>query len=177
MGRAPGTRAFIAVGSNIEPERNVLLALELLMRRVRVVAASTFYRTEPLGRPEQASFVNGAWEVRAERDARELKFGVLRPIEAELGRVRTADRYAARPIDLDIAVYGDLLIREPDLMVPDPDILERPFLAIPVLELAPEIRLPGTEMALKDFPVARGTAGLEPAAELTELLRERLNEY
>jgi 2-amino-4-hydroxy-6-hydroxymethyldihydropteridine diphosphokinase len=166
--------AYVSVGSNIEPQENILSALDLLMARETVTGTSTFYRTEPLGRPEQEWFANGIWQIWTDTSPRDLKFGVLRHIEERLGRVRTADRYAARTIDLDIALYGDRVITEADLVVPDPDILERPFLAVPLLELGPDTVLPGSEVPLAELPVATATDDMVPLAELTLLLRRRL---
>lgn len=163
--------AFIAVGSNIEPERNVPAALERLTESERVTGTSTFYWTEPLGRPGQPPFLNGAWRVETERSARGLKLDVLRPIESALGRVRGEDKCAPRTIDLDVAIYGDEVIEEPDLTVPDPDIRERVFLAAPLLELAPELRLPDTGQRLAELPVLRRANEMEPACELTAKLR------
>ncbi len=167
--------AFIAVGSNIEPERNVPRALECLMRRVEVTGVSTLYRTAALGRPEQAPFINGVWRIKTAIGPRELKFRVLRSVEGELGRVRTEDTYAPRTIDLDIAVYGELVVDEQDLVVPDPDIAGRPFLAVPLVELEPGIHVPGMDRPLADCRVARERGGLEPLPELTALLREKLH--
>jgi len=167
-------QGFVAVGSNIEPERNIPAALERLAARVHVVAVSTHYRTEPVERPEQPPFVNGVWMIETRLSARELKFDVLRPIEAEMGRRRTQDRFAPRPIDLDVVVHGDSVVREPDLVVPDPEVLERPFLAVPIVELAPHVRLPGTDLPLAEMPVSMETQGLERLPALTALLRERL---
>ena len=158
----------------MEPERYIAAALQALLRQICVTDVSTFYRTKPLGRPEQASFVNGMWKARTAVAARELKFGILRPIEAQLGRVRTQDKYAPRPIDLDIAVYGDAVISETDLVIPAPDILARPFLAVPLLELAPGMRLPGTNLLLAALPIAKDIVGLEPMYDLTETLRRRI---
>jgi len=166
--------AFIAVGSNIEPLRNIPAALEMLAEEVSVTGVSTMYRTEPLGRPEQPPFVNGVWRVETTLGARELKFTVLRGIEKRLGRVRTQDTYAARPIDLDIATFGEVVIEESDLVVPDPDIMDRAFLAVPLVELAPGLRLPGMEGKLTDAPVCRDVSGLEPLPELTGQLRQRI---
>jgi 2-amino-4-hydroxy-6-hydroxymethyldihydropteridine diphosphokinase len=167
-------RAFIAVGSNIDPEHNIPAALDMLKARLDVTAVSTFYRTEPLGRPEQPAFINGVLEVRTGMDPRALRADVLRAVEASLGRVRTADKYAARPIDLDIALYGDLVTEEDGLVIPDPDIRERPFLAVPILELAPDLRMPDTGERVASLAVVRQTDGLEPVGELTEQLRGRL---
>jgi len=167
--------AFIAVGSNIAPERNVEAALELLMQHVRVVASSTFYRTAPLDRSEQASFLNGVWRVATLMTPRALKFDVLRQIEAELGRVRMADKYAPRTIDLDLVLYGDAVVDESDLRLPDPDIRTRPFIAAPLLELAPDLRLPDTGEALAVLPCARVAPDMEPDEALTARLRERID--
>ena len=169
---ADPVEAFIAVGSNIDPERNIAAALDLLMEQVAVTGVSTFYRTAPLGRPEQPPFLNGVWRVETSMGPRDLKFGVLRCIEAALGRVRTQDRYAPRTIDLDVAAYGTEEIDEPDLIVPDPDIKSRPFLAVPLAELAPGMALPGMGERVAELPAASKTEGLEPMPALTERLRE-----
>ena len=166
--------AYIAVGANIEPERHILLALDRLAEEAQVLATSTFYRTSPIGRPEQPEYLNGVWHIQTTVPARTLKFGILRDIETELGRTRGADRYAARPIDLDLVVYGDATIDEPDLRIPDPDIRERPFVAAPLLELAPHLVMPDTGEPLACLPAARPSAGMEAAEDLTRQLKKRL---
>lgn len=165
---------YIAVGSNIEPEKHIPLALDRLQKAVRVKACSTFYKTPPIGRPGQPEFLNGVWRIETQVTARELKFGVLRRIEAQLGRVRTTDQYAARPIDLDIAVYGEAVIREPDLRVPDPEVYGRPSIAVPLLELAPDLVLPDTGRRLSSLPSAQSRADLKPVPRVTEALRARI---
>jgi 2-amino-4-hydroxy-6-hydroxymethyldihydropteridine diphosphokinase len=169
-----GIEAYISVGSNIDPEKNIPEALEKLKKYVRVKAISTFYRTIPIGRPEQPAFLNGVWQIDAEQTARELKFHVLRQIESELGRVRTEDKYAARTIDLDIVLYGDMVINEPDLHIPDPDIRQRPFIAVPLLDLAPRLVLPDTGELLSSLDIVRVTRDLEPVYDFIEILRERI---
>jgi len=144
-------KVFISVGSNIDPEANVPEALKRLSREITILRISAFHRTEPLNRPEQDPFLNGVVEAETSLDPRDLKFSVLRKIEAELGRERSEDRYAARTIDLDILLCGDLVIDEPDLKIPDPEIAERPFLAIPLHELDPDLVLPGTNLSLKEI--------------------------
>ena len=127
--------AFVAVGANIEPETNIEAALEALMQQLDVQETSTFYRTSPVERKEQPRFVNGVWKVGSTLAPRQLKYEVLRKIEVQLGRVRTDDTHAARPIDLDVVLFGDSVISEPGLAIPDPDIRTRPFIAVPLLEL------------------------------------------
>lgn len=172
MGSARGTEAYLAVGSNIDPETNVVAALVMLAAETTVTGVSTFYRTPPLARPEQDCYVNGIWRIVTPLGARDLKFSLLRPVERRLGRVRTPDAHAPRTIDLDIALFGDEVIDETDLRVPDPGIVERPFLAVPLLELAPQLRLPGTGVRLADQPVSHRTGALEAMPALTIRLRE-----
>lgn len=162
---------YIGLGSNIEPESNIPRALELLARGLRLTALSTFYRTEPVGPPGQPFFFNGVACGLTSRPPRPLKFEFLRAIEAQLGRQREAGgKYLPRSIDLDILVYGDLAVREPDLVIPDPDLDRRPFLAAALLELAPDLVLPGARTPLR---LAQPGGMLEPLTEFSQRLRER----
>ena len=165
---------YISVGSNINPEGNIPLALEKLKEFVRVNASSTFYRTKPIGRLDQSFFLNGVWLIETDKTARELKFGILRKIEDELGRVRTKDKYASRTIDLDIEIYGDEVIKEADLVIPDPDIRKRSFIAIPLLELNPSLILPDTGEPISSLDIIREDRDLEAVYIFTENLRERI---
>lgn len=166
--------AYVTFGSNIDPEFNVPEACSLLLEAVTVSAVSSVYRTKALDRPEQPDYCNGALKIATSLAARELKFDVLRDIEARLGRARSADRFASRPIDLDIALFGDLVIDEADLVVPDPDIRTRPFVAVPLLELSPDLRLPDTGETLETLTAAGMRDGLVKDEGLTERLRTRL---
>lgn len=163
--------AYLGVGSNIDPETNIPAALRLLRQRVRVTAVSTFYRTEPIGNRDAASFVNGVFQIQTDIPARELKFGVLRAVEEALGRRRAADKYASRTIDLDILVYGELAIREPGLVIPDPDIADRVFLAAPLYELAPGLVLPDSGLALEEVVTRLPAGGMVPLPDFTRRLR------
>jgi len=163
-------RAYIGVGSNIDPEPNIRAAVDLLSNDVEVVAISTFYRTAPVGRADLPDFYNGIIAVETELNPRELKFDVLRKIEMSLGRARTADPNAARTIDLDIELYANTAVSEPDLVIPDPDILRRPFLALPLLELAPEIVLPGLGK-LADLVRGMSADEMAPLDEFTAELK------
>ena len=161
------TRAYIAVGSNLDPQRHIPSALRRLAghARVRLTAISTFYLAPALDRPEQPAFYNGAVEIATDLPPRELKFSVLREIEAQEGRRRSADRYAAREIDLDLVAYDDLQVTDSDLVLPDPEIAARPFLAVPLAELAPDLLLPSAWGGLSSPPSGPaahpGEGGLE----------------
>jgi 7,8-dihydro-6-hydroxymethylpterin-pyrophosphokinase len=100
-----------------------------------------------------------------------LKGEVLRPIEEALGRRRTADRNAPRPIDLDVLVHGGEVLEEEGLRLPDPDVRVRPFVAFPLWELAPDLVLPGDGVRLADVIAGLSREGMEPLGELTRLLR------
>jgi len=155
-------QAFVAVGSNINPEVNVRAAVRLLAERVQIAAVSTVYRTEPEGPPGQPSFYNCVIEVTTDIPAHEFKFKVLRAIESELGRQRTSDKYAPRPIDLDLILYDDLVLNADGLVLPDPDIRNRPFLAVPLAELAPGLTLPGTNVRIAELATALRTDKMQP---------------
>jgi 2-amino-4-hydroxy-6-hydroxymethyldihydropteridine diphosphokinase len=166
--------AFIAVGSNIEPEENIALALDKLKSHVEVQATSTFYRTKPLERDNQPRFYNGVWRIRTHHSPRELKFNILRAIEDDLGRVRTGDRHASRPIDLDLILYDDAVIDEPDLRIPDRDITSRVFIAVPLVELAPDLVIPSSNEKVSSLAIARTRDGMVALTSYTELLRKKL---
>ena len=167
---------YIGVGSNIEPEANIAQALELLRQRMPILGVSTFYRTRPLGRPEQPTFLNGAVHVQTGLVPRVLKFDMLRDIETALGRERTEDAYAARRIDLDILIYGDLTVDEPHLTIPDTDIYERAFVSMPLLELAPKLVLPDTGRPLSEVVRDQHPEQLEPALGFTQKMKSRYDE-
>lgn len=167
--------AYIAVGSNIEPEANIPRALLHLCDFAPVRALSTFYRTPALNRPDDPDFLNGVCLVHWNASPRALKFNVLRAIERELGRVREHDAYAPRTIDLDLLVFGARIIEEPGLVLPDPDIRERPFLALPLLELDPELVLPGTNEPLAALAAAMDQTAMAPETAFTNALRMRLS--
>jgi 2-amino-4-hydroxy-6-hydroxymethyldihydropteridine diphosphokinase len=168
-------RAFVAVGSNIEPEVNVKKGLARLAARMAIRGVSTFYRTHPVGRPEQGAFINGVVEVETGLGPRELRTA-LREIEAECGRQRTEDRYAARTLDLDVIVYDDLAISEEALTLPDPEIAVRPFLAAPLAELAPGMTLVGDGRMMSELAEMHVDHDMEPLAAYTESLRENVSD-
>jgi dihydroneopterin aldolase/2-amino-4-hydroxy-6-hydroxymethyldihydropteridine diphosphokinase len=170
----PAVEAFISAGSNIDPSRHIAQALDRLTERVRVKAVSTFYRNPPVGKSGQPPFFNGVFRIATTLPPRELKLDALRSVESLLNRVRTGDKYAPRTIDLDILLYGNTVMDEKDLRIPDPDIRSRPFLAIPLLELAPDLLLPDTGERLDSLQSAKDRSDLTPLPEFTRFLRRKL---
>lgn len=168
-------RAYVGVGSNLSPEENVLAAMRALDRRVHVVATSTFYRTHPLGSPSAPHFVNGVVALETVLPPEALKWSVLRRIEAELGRRRSADRNAPRPIDLDLVFYDGVVSHTPQLRLPDPELATRAFLAWPLLELEPTLTLPDGRR-LKDVASQLPLTSLVALPELTAQLRAEVHD-
>ncbi len=146
---------LISLGSNIEPEVNLPLAVQGLGARFSLVGVSRIYEAEPVGAPAAPKFLNAAVAIETDVAPAELKFGHLRPLEAELGRVRTSDPNAPRTIDLDIALAGELIVADAasGLEIPDPEILRRAHVALPLADLAPDAVHPVTGETL--FEIAR----------------------
>jgi dihydroneopterin aldolase/2-amino-4-hydroxy-6-hydroxymethyldihydropteridine diphosphokinase len=163
--------AFIGVGSNIEPERNITDALVRLSKHVDITGISSFYKTAPFLRKNQNNYLNGVWQISTSIPPGELKSGVLRTIEKELHRSRESDKYAPRTIDLDLLLYGDMVIHEGDLTIPDPDICKRSFIAFPLYEINPDLVMPDTKKPLIDILSALSEDNMIPDTTFTERLR------
>ncbi len=138
-------RVYVGVGSNLGDRwANLALAARALRAapRIAVVQASRVFDAAPLG-PPQPRYLNAALELEADVPAPAL-LGALQEIERRGGRVRTAVRWAARTLDLDLLLYGDEVIRRPDLVVPHPALAVRRFVLAPLAELCPDRIVPGT---------------------------------
>jgi GTP cyclohydrolase IA len=140
------TRAVVAVGSNIDPRRNVSAALRLLRAQesIEVLQISTLYRTRAVG-GDYPDFVNAAVLVDTDLDPEALR-GALRGIEGGLGRVRTGDPNAPRTIDLDIVLVEGFEGEIGGTAVPDAALQEYGHVAIPVAEVAPDWAVGGQTM-------------------------------
>lgn len=167
-------RAFVSAGSNIEPERNVREAIRHLASRVRVLAVSTVYLTEPIGTPDQPPYYNCVIEIETHLPPSELKRKVLGSIENGLGRIRTSDKSAPRTIDLDLILYDQLVMAEEELTLPDPDILRRPFLTAALYELDRDLVLPGTTISIAEAAKNVRDDAMKPLAAYTAVVREEL---
>ncbi|MCF6287505.1 MAG: 2-amino-4-hydroxy-6-hydroxymethyldihydropteridine diphosphokinase, partial [Candidatus Hydrogenedentes bacterium] len=158
---------------NVDPEKNIVAALEILRGQVSIEALSIFYRTAAIGRPEQPDYLNGVAKIRTPLEPVALKTTVLRPIEAQLGRQKTADRYAARCIDLDILLWGEAILDNEEQTIPDPDITERPFLGAGLLDLDPDIVLPGDTQPMKTYFSRETLAALKVDRDFPQRLKEQ----
>ncbi|WP_338042757.1 2-amino-4-hydroxy-6-hydroxymethyldihydropteridine diphosphokinase [Oryzomonas sagensis] len=133
------TDAYIALGSNMgDRELNLLRAVAEVgkLPGCRVTGLSAFYETSPVGGIDQPSFYNGVLRLATELSPRELLERLLH-IESEVfGRVRTV-QWGPRPMDLDLLLYGSMIVEEEGLIVPHPRMAERRFVLEPLCNLAP----------------------------------------
>ena len=164
-------RAFIWTDP-IDAPANVQSALHALAEKVHIAAVSTVYASEAEGRAGQPEFYNCVVEIETDLNPMDLKYKVLRPIEAELGRRRTPDKDAPRTIDLDLILYGDLALNSSELVLPDPDISRRPFLAVPLADLAPDLIVPGTSAPISQVAAVFRKGPIRPLNSYTEFLRQ-----
>lgn len=147
------TDVILGLGSNVDAERNLPLAVERLAELLDVRAASAVWESDPVGAPGTPRFLNAALLVRTTASAAALKHDVLRPLEAELGRRRTADPNAPREIDLDVLLYGARVIRDPDcgLEVPDPSLARAAHVVVPAAEVWPSAVHPELGLRLEEL--------------------------
>jgi 2-amino-4-hydroxy-6-hydroxymethyldihydropteridine diphosphokinase len=140
-----GHRAYLCLGSNIRPAENIRAAVRLLRSRAHVLALSTCWETQAVGSDGQPgtapNFLNIAACIATPLEPGALKEQLIAPIEQALGRVRSADKYAPRTIDLDICVFDDQLL--------DRGLWKRSYLALTLAELLPELRDPGSGETLQ----------------------------
>jgi 3-oxoacyl-[acyl-carrier protein] reductase len=133
-------RAYVALGSNLGDRQSYLdRALQALQEHphINVVGVSTYYETDPVGGPPgQNAYLNAAAALETDLEPAALLQSLLE-IEQKLGRVRR-ERYGPRTIDLDLVLYGEQIIHEPDLEVPHPHLHERSFVLEPLAEIAPQ---------------------------------------
>jgi 2-amino-4-hydroxy-6-hydroxymethyldihydropteridine diphosphokinase len=137
-------RAYVGLGANLgDREATVRRAVELLGQAagVTVAAVSTLRETDPVGYLEQPPFLNGAVAVDTSLTPRELLAALL-AVEHKLGRTRDGQRFGPRTIDLDLLLYGDLVLDEPGLTVPHPRLHERRFALEPLQELDASLVVP-----------------------------------
>jgi 2-amino-4-hydroxy-6-hydroxymethyldihydropteridine diphosphokinase len=137
-------KAFIGLGANIgDPGRQLRDALAALdaIPGTRLMRASSLWRTAPVGYAAQPDFVNAVAEVETAQAPRALLEALL-AIEKRFGRERSFAN-APRTLDLDLLLYGDRVLSEQGLELPHPRMHERAFVLAPLVEIAPEVEIPG----------------------------------
>ncbi|KRA42366.1 2-amino-4-hydroxy-6-hydroxymethyldihydropteridine diphosphokinase [Pseudoxanthomonas sp. Root630] len=142
----PHVRACIGLGANLGDAADTLRrAFDALggCEGVEVLRTSRLYRTPAWGREDQPDFINAVALVDTTLAPRALLERLL-AVEAAFGRQRAeGERWGPRTLDLDLLLYGDVVVDEPGLHVPHPHLHERAFALIPLLEVLPNARIPG----------------------------------
>jgi 2-amino-4-hydroxy-6-hydroxymethyldihydropteridine diphosphokinase len=151
---------YLGLGSNVGDRRATLQAAvdALPARGVDVLASSSVYDTEPVGLVlDQPEFLNACIRVRTALEPEAL-LDACKAVERELGRVAGGVRHGPRPIDVDLLLLGDETYRSDRLSLPHEQVTSRRFVLVPLLELAPDLTVPGAGRAA-DALAALGTEG------------------
>lgn len=153
--------AYLSLGSNIEPESNLTAAVRELARFGRIVAVSDVWQSAPVGDVNQADFLNAAVLLETELSAEQLCREAIADVEHALHRVRDPQNVnAARTIDVDLSLFNSEVITIDHRRIPDPDLLTRPFVAIPLAELDSEYRHPVDDRTLREIAQSLDATGL-----------------
>lgn len=140
-------RVYLALGSNLAaPRRQVQQAIQALaaLPHCQLRAASSLYRTRPLGPQDQPDYVNAAVALDTTLSPEAL-LDCTQHIERLHGRERKAERWGPRTLDVDIMLFGDQVIHSARLTVPHYDMKNRRFMLVPLAEIAPDLRFPDGE--------------------------------
>ena len=129
-------QVYLGLGTNIgDRQSNLARALKLLGERLKIEKVSSIYETEPVGYADQPKFLNAVCSVRTNIGPLQL-LSLVKGIEASMGR-EAGFRNGPRIIDIDIILYSNMSMIDPELTIPHPRMNERAFVLIPLMEIAP----------------------------------------
>ena len=143
---------FLGLGSNLDDRVETVRGAERLISEIDgviVVSSASLYDTEPVGIVDQPSFINSALKIKTTLQPAEL-LGKLKEIEREMGRV-DAVRWGPRIIDIDILLFGDIVINEEGLTIPHPEMTKRAFVLVPLSEIAPNVVHPVLKKSIREL--------------------------
>lgn len=149
--------AYLSLGSNLGDREARLRGGVAAVAGVEPFRVSALYETTPVGGPEQGPYLNVVIELDTEASPREL-LDRCQAAEAAAGRVRTV-RFGPRTLDCDVLLVGDLVVRDPDLVVPHPRMWQRRFVLQPLADLAPQLVDPAVLSAAEGEVARVGTLG------------------
>jgi 2-amino-4-hydroxy-6-hydroxymethyldihydropteridine diphosphokinase len=145
------SEVYLSLGSNLcDRKAHLSQALEKLrVREIVPTRISSFYETEPVDVTDQPDFLNLACQVTTAFDPSQL-LSACQWIELDTGRVRERDK-GPRTLDIDIVLYDQQIVNEPQLSIPHPHWSQRNFVLIPLMEIAPDLRDPVTGQTLEEL--------------------------
>jgi 2-amino-4-hydroxy-6-hydroxymethyldihydropteridine diphosphokinase len=129
-------RVFVGLGSNLDRETRMQLAVDLLRDRVGEIEISPVYDSEAVGF-KGSNFLNLVVAFDTDTEVSGV-VDIFHQIEDQLGRDRSLPKFASRSIDLDILLYDDLILDIPGICIPRPEILENAFVLKPLQDLIPQ---------------------------------------
>ena len=130
-------RIYISIGSNIDAEKNIRLAVNALKEHYGKLILSPVYESEAVGF-DGDNFLNLVAGVNTDEDVHTV-VNILRKIEDENGRDRSGPRFSPRTVDLDLLLYDDLILKEEGLELPRDEIIKNAFVLLPLEEIAPQL--------------------------------------
>jgi 2-amino-4-hydroxy-6-hydroxymethyldihydropteridine diphosphokinase len=155
------SQCAIALGSNLGNSQKTLedaIAVLTSTPVINFLAVSSWYQTKPIG-PPQPDYLNGCATFDVQQTPEELLV-LLQAIELQFGRVRT-EKWGARSLDLDLLLYGNLIINTPNLILPHPRMNERAFVLVPLAEIAADWQEPTSGQAISQLAKAIDTSDVK----------------
>ena len=150
MSRRPGTPVAVALGSNLgDRHSHLAFAVDRLRTVLDDLRVSSWHETDAVAVGPQPRYLNGAVTGRSEQSAEDL-LKELQQIERDRGRERPHPG-AARTLDLDLLLYGEMVVDRPSVRVPHPRYRERLFVLEPLAEIAPDWRDPETGLTVREL--------------------------
>jgi 2-amino-4-hydroxy-6-hydroxymethyldihydropteridine diphosphokinase len=142
-------RVYVGIGSNVDRELRIRQAVEALREAFGTIELSPVYDSVAVGF-DGSNFLNLVAAFDSELDV-EAVAAVFREIEDRLGRDRSLPKFASRPIDLDILLYGDAVVDVPGIRIPRPEIVVNAFVLKPLQDIAPELPHPETGQSFAEL--------------------------
>lgn len=143
------TVAYISVGSNIEPNKHIRASLIDIKQQYGKLIISSIYESEAVGFVGN-NFYNLVVGLHTEQSPSEIN-QALRQIEQNHGRVRNQNKFSARTTDLDLILYGDVVMQTDTLILPRDEILKYAFVLLPLAEIAPHSKHPVTKQTYAEL--------------------------
>jgi 2-amino-4-hydroxy-6-hydroxymethyldihydropteridine pyrophosphokinase len=169
---------FLGIGSNVGDRSNFLADAVRKLRAApttRIVKVSSVYETEPVGVKEQSGFLNAAVWVQTSIGVHDFH-SRIKLIEKKIGRLKRT-HWGPREIDIDILLFGDLVLNEAGIVIPHTEMVNRKFVLEPLAEIAPETVHPAVHKTIKTLLAeCNDTSAVDRSAHLTNSLFTALKE-